>query len=157
MKALGEFLRPEFINRVDEIITFRSLDENDFVAIAKIMINDLRTVLTEKDISLSVSESALELIAKKSFSRRFGARAMRRFIQTDVEDVIANEIIGSYEKHFTAVSIDSDGEKLTFADAKEFPYWSADAIAFVSASVTSSSVIASVSITVSVSTISSVS
>ena len=115
MKALGEFLRPEFINRVDEIITFRTLDEKDFVAIAKIMINDLRTVLTEKDISLSVSESALELIAKKSFSRRFGARAMRRFIQTDVEDVIANEIIGSYEKHFTAVSIDSDGEKLTFA------------------------------------------
>ncbi|MBR4292261.1 MAG: ATP-dependent Clp protease ATP-binding subunit [Clostridia bacterium] len=115
MKALGEFLRPEFINRVDEIITFRSLDEKDFVAIAKIMVNDLRTVLAEKDISLSVSESALEFIAKKSFSRRFGARAMRRYIQTDIEDVIANEIIGSYDKHFSAVIIDSDGEKLTFA------------------------------------------
>ncbi len=111
-KALLSFLRPEFINRVDEIITFRQLDEKDFIQIARIMLNELKEVLIEKDIKLVYSDTALELIAKRSFSVRYGARNMRRYIQVNVEDKLAEEIISSYINKISAFSLDSDGENL---------------------------------------------
>jgi len=111
-KALGEFLRPEFINRVDEIVTFRSLEKEDFVAIASIMLGELKTALAEKDINFVYTDAAAAYIAEKSFSRKYGARNMRRYIQTNVEDEIANRIISGYEKKVSAASVDSDGEKL---------------------------------------------
>ena len=89
-------MRPEFINRVDEIITFRQLDENDFVGIARIMLEELKTSLAEKSIALSYTDEALHLIAKESFSRKFGARNMRRYIQKEVEDRLAEKIIADY-------------------------------------------------------------
>jgi len=107
-KALSQFLRPEFLNRVDEIITFRSLDEKDFVKIAKIMLRDLEKALAEKGISLSFTEKAVEALAKKSFSIKYGARNLRRTIQRDVEDALATRLISDYEAKITAVSVDAD-------------------------------------------------
>ena len=107
-KALSQFLRPEFLNRVDEIITFRSLDEKDFVKIAKIMLRDLEKALAEKGISLTFTEKAVEALAKKSFSIKYGARNLRRTIQRDVEDALAQRLISDYEARITAVSVDAD-------------------------------------------------
>ena len=93
MKALEGFLRPEFINRVDEIITFRSLEREDFIKISAIMMNELKAALSEKGITLTWSDDTLSLIADKSYSAKFGARNMRRYIQREVEDSIASSII----------------------------------------------------------------
>ena len=105
MKALSDFLRPEFINRVDEIITFRSLDEKDFCSIAKIMLDELKTALAEKNIKLKYSNSALEYIARNSYSRKYGARNMRRFIRANVEDPLAERIIADYGRNISGVSL----------------------------------------------------
>ena len=112
-KALSTFLRPEFINRVDEIITFRSLDESDFAKIAGIMINELAAVLSEKDIELKCSDEALALIAEKSFSVKFGARNMRRFIQSNVEDELAEQIISDYNRKITKAVIGAENGELS--------------------------------------------
>jgi len=110
-KALSRFLRPEFINRIDEIITFRSLDENDFAKIATIMLGELSEALGEKDISLSVLDGVDKYIAAKSFSYKFGARNMRRFIQTDIEDKLAEYIISNYNRIISEVILSvKDGE-----------------------------------------------
>ncbi len=92
-RALAEFLRPEFLNRVDEIITFRSLDRNDFTKIAELQLGDCAAALSEKKIRLTWTQEASALIAERSFSARYGARNMRRYIQTEVEDRIASELI----------------------------------------------------------------
>ena len=113
-KALSKFLRPEFINRVDEIITFRSLDEKDFLQIAEIMLNDLKKALAEKNLKLVWTEGAARHIAAKSFSKKYGARNMRRYIQTEVEDVIAEEIIKRYDSNIFAISIDAEDDRLMF-------------------------------------------
>ncbi|MBE6691561.1 MAG: AAA family ATPase [Ruminococcaceae bacterium] len=110
-KALATFLRPEFLNRVDEVITFRALDENDFTKIAGIMMNELKTALAEKGISLSFTDEALAHIAKNSYSYKFGARNMRRYIQTHVEDALAEKIIADYTRSITHASVTiKDGE-----------------------------------------------
>ncbi len=111
MKALSEFLRPEFINRVDEIITFRSLDRADFVKIAAIMTGELAGVLGEKGIKLSFTDVALELIAEKSYSVKYGARNMRRYIQTEVEDRLA-ELIITTRGTLTAAVVDARDDAL---------------------------------------------
>ena len=110
-KALETFLRPEFINRVDSIITFRQLDEADFTRIAVIMLDELVEVLGEKDIKLTYTEEAANLIAVNSYSSKFGARNMRRYIQSNVEDKLAELIISDYERKITQARIYvSDGE-----------------------------------------------
>ena len=109
--ALSTFLRPEFLNRIDAIVTFRSLDKNDFVKIASIMLNDLKDVLLGKGIKLSWDDAVPGAIAERSFSVRFGARNMRRYIETEVEDPIANALIENYA---TGVS----GVRLTEKDGK---------------------------------------
>jgi ATP-dependent Clp protease ATP-binding subunit ClpB len=115
MKALSNFLRPEFINRVDEIITFRSLDENDFESIARIMLDELKTALSEKGITFVYSDEAVSFIAKNSFSRKFGARNMRRFIRANVEDLLAESIISDYSRKISGASLaySEDQNKLT--------------------------------------------
>ena len=110
MKALSDFLRPEFINRVDSVITFRSLDEKDFVSIARIMLDDLMGVLRDREIDASYTDAAAEFVAEKSYSRKFGARNMRRFIETNIEDVLAENIISSYEKDIKTVTVDKKPE-----------------------------------------------
>ncbi len=104
-KALLTFLRPEFINRVDEIITFRALEEEDFVSIAGIMMGELVTSLSDREITLVYTEEALRFIARESFSRKYGARNMRRYIQTHVEDAIANCIIAGYRDRVHTVTV----------------------------------------------------
>ena len=110
-KALSSFLRPEFLNRVDEIITFRALEETDFVRIAQIMLDELRTALAEKHITFSATDAAAEYIAHAAYSRKFGARNVRRYIQTHVEDQLAELIIADYSRKITAAALDvADGE-----------------------------------------------
>ena len=92
-KALFAFLRPEFINRIDEIITFNHLSKKDFVNISRLMIDKLRDFMEEKGTRLSYTDEVLEYIADKSYSEKFGARNMRRFIEREVEDKIANIVI----------------------------------------------------------------
>ncbi|MGN0583842.1 MAG: ATP-dependent Clp protease ATP-binding subunit, partial [Ruminococcus sp.] len=92
-KALREFLRPEFISRIDEIIVFKNLTENDFEKIAALMIDEMKEPLEEKNITLSYEESALSEIAKKSYGKPYGARDIRRVIRQEIEDKIASIII----------------------------------------------------------------
>ena len=111
-KALLEFLRPEFINRVDEIITFRSLDKEDFKKIAEIMMGDLRTALDGKGLTITWTDKAIECIAEKSYSPKFGARNMRRYITKNIEDIAAEKLIAGYKKKLKKVIVDSDGENM---------------------------------------------
>ena len=104
-KSLSEFLRPEFINRIDEIITFRALEEDDFARIAAIMLGELRDALAERDMEFTWTDEAAALIAKKSYSRKYGARNLRRYIQTEVEDKLASEIIKSYDKSLSFAAL----------------------------------------------------
>jgi ATP-dependent Clp protease ATP-binding subunit ClpB len=104
-KALSAFLRPEFLNRVDEVITFRSLNEEDFARIAAIMLSQLAEVLAERGITLRFGAAVQKHIAEKSYSHKFGARNMRRYIQTHVEDRLAEEIISRYGENITQVSL----------------------------------------------------
>ncbi len=104
-KALSTFLRPEFINRIDEVITFNSLTKENFVEIAKIMLGELSASLAEKKISLSYSENIPVLLAEKSFSQKYGARNLRRTIQTEIEDKASELIIAGYDSKITAINI----------------------------------------------------
>ena len=99
------------VNRIDEIITFRSLDENDFVRIAYIMLNDLRDALAERGVKFVYTDAVCKFVAEKSFSKKFGARNMRRYIQTEIEDKLANAMIFEVKGPLAAASIDIvDGE-----------------------------------------------
>ncbi len=111
-KALSGFLRPEFINRVDEIVTFRSLDTEDFAAIAGIMLGQLAEALSERGISFKYDKAAEKHIAEHSFSQKFGARNMRRYIQTEVEDKLAEELIARYRENITQVSLTAKKDSL---------------------------------------------
>jgi len=111
-KALNDFLRPEFINRVDEIITFRHLTVEDFRYIAGIMLGDLAKQLEKKGIALTFREGAVAYVAEKSFSETYGARNMRRFIQKEIEDPIAGEII-SKKGAVRAISVDASADGIT--------------------------------------------
>ena len=91
-KALEGFLRPEFINRVDDIIVFNRLTKENFVDIAMIMLNDLAKVLFDKGIKLTFTREEARLIAEKGYSEKYGARNLRRLIQTDIEDVAAAKL-----------------------------------------------------------------
>ncbi len=104
-KALSAFLRPEFLNRVDEIITFRSLNEEDFAKIAKIMLGELSVALAEKNIVFNATDEAAAHIAHASYSHKYGARNMRRYIQTQVEDKLAEQIIADYKRTISAASL----------------------------------------------------
>jgi len=113
-KALSKFLRPEFMNRVDEIITFRHLDTTDFEKIADIMLGKLRDHLIEKGITLTYTRPVLSHIAEESFSDKYGARNMRRFIERSIEDVIANIIIDAFPSEVSGIGISISGGKLKF-------------------------------------------
>ena len=103
MKALQQFLRPEFINRVDAVITFNRLTEEKSRAIAKIMLGELAASLKEKGITFTYEESLVELLTEKSYSRTYGARNLRRTIQKELEDPMATRIIDSYEHPITQI------------------------------------------------------
>ncbi|MBR2444885.1 MAG: ATP-dependent Clp protease ATP-binding subunit [Clostridia bacterium] len=104
-KALSGFLRPEFINRIDEVITFRSLEKDDFVRIADIMLKDLKEALSERNIDFSYTSEVCSFIAEQSFSKKYGARNMRRYIQTQIEDKLAHAIIFEIRGNITMASV----------------------------------------------------
>ncbi len=112
MKGLESFLRPEFINRVDEIVCFSQLTEEHFKSIARIMLSELDGVMKDKNISFSYDESVLDYLVKKSFSATYGARNLRRQIQKDLEDPIAGKLIERYADPITAVALSAEGDKL---------------------------------------------
>ncbi|MBE6701080.1 MAG: ATP-dependent Clp protease ATP-binding subunit [Ruminococcaceae bacterium] len=104
-KALSEFLRPEFLNRVDEVITFNRLKMEEIEKICEIQLGDLKKVLERKAIEFSYTPKVVKLIANESFSDKYGARNVRRYIQTNVEDKIAEEMIVRYEEGISYVSL----------------------------------------------------
>ena len=111
MKALQQFLRPEFINRVDGVITFNRLTEEHFQGIARIMLDELKASLQEKAITFTYDDALVALLTKKSYSRTYGARNLRRTIQKELEDPMASRIIDSYETPVTQVkATEEDGE-----------------------------------------------
>ena len=112
MKALSEFLRPEFINRVDEIITFNHLTEENFLGIADIMLSELKQSLESRGLSLSWDEELRNYLVKKAFSMVYGARNLRRTIQRDLEDPISEKIIDSFEKPISAIRIRVENEQI---------------------------------------------
>ena len=114
MKALRGFLRPEFINRVDEIITFNHLTEENFLGIADIMLKELKDSLSNRGLSLEWDEALRELLVKRAYSVVYGARNLRRTIQKELEDPISEAIIDSFENPISSIFIrvEEDSVKL---------------------------------------------
>ena len=105
MNALREFLRPEFINRVDEIITFNRLSEENFLGIADIMLSELRDSLSARGLALTWTEEVAAYLVKKAYSVTYGARNLRRTIQRELEDPISEKIIDSFENPISAIHL----------------------------------------------------
>ena len=105
MKALSEFLRPEFMNRVDEIICFNQLTEENFRGIALLMLEDVKAVLAEKNMELRWDESLLDHLVTKGYSVTYGARNLRRLIQKEIEDEIAARVIAQRGQDVKTVTL----------------------------------------------------
>ena len=118
MKALNEFLRPEFINRVDEVVCFNQLTEENFRAIAALMLSELRDVMAEKNIALSWDESLIDHLVKEGYSVTYGARNLRRLIQKQIEDAIAEKIISGRNAGVSAICL-SAAEGKVVVETKE--------------------------------------
>ena len=112
MKALREFLRPEFINRVDEIVYFHQLTEENFAAIARIMLDELRDSLREKGYTFTYDDALVEHLVKSSYSAAYGARNLRRCIQKELEDPMAVQIIDSFEHPITQLRATAEDGKV---------------------------------------------
>ncbi len=113
MQALQQFLRPEFINRVDEVVCFNHLTEENFKAIARIMLGELKQTLSDKGLTLTYDESLVDYLTKKSYSVAYGARNLRRLIQRELEDMIATRIIESYMAPITQLQVVVEDDKLS--------------------------------------------
>ena len=105
MKALKEFLRPEFLNRVDEIITFNHLSRENFAGIANIMLGELKQSLAERGLALTWGEEINGYLVDLAFSVTYGARNLRRTIQRELEDPISEKIIDSFETPIQSIHV----------------------------------------------------
>ena len=112
LKALSEFLRPEFIGRVDEVVVFNDLTQHDYERIAALMLGELVSPLADKGIALAWDDKATETIARLSVDGTRGARDLRNVIRRNVEDVITTRIVNGADKPFKAVNITADGDKV---------------------------------------------
>ena len=112
LKALNDFLRPEFINRVDEIVYFNQLTEENFKGIAVLMLRELAGSLAEKGITFTWEESLLDYLVKKSYSAAYGARNLRRLIQKELEDTIAVRLIEGYQHPVTQMTALADQDQI---------------------------------------------
>ena len=112
MSALRDFLRPEFINRVDEIIAFNHLNEENFMGIADIMLSELKQSLTERGLELTWTDSLRQYLVKEAYSVTYGARNLRRTIQQKLEDPISEKIIDSFESPISAISIRVEDDRI---------------------------------------------
>ena len=104
MKALQDFLRPEFLNRVDEIVCFNHLTKENFAGIARIMLDELKASLGDKGYTLRYDEALVDYLVEKSYSLTYGARNLRRLIQKELEDPMAARIIDAFEHPITQIS-----------------------------------------------------
>lgn len=104
-KALKDFLRPEFINRVDEVVYFNHLSEENFKLIARLMMDELRGSMAEKPIDLRYDDSVIDYLTEKSYSLTYGARNLRRLIQKEIEDTIASEMISNYTHPVSSIGL----------------------------------------------------
>ena len=104
MKALRDFLRPEFLNRVDEIVCFNHLTKENFSGIARIMLNELKASLSEKGFTFRYDDALVDYLVEKSYSLTYGARNLRRLIQKELEDPMASRIIDNFEHPITQIS-----------------------------------------------------
>lgn len=111
MKALGEFLRPEFLSRVDEVVVFKPLSLEAYNGIAHLMIGEMKQPLEEKNITLEVSDEAYALVAKKASGGKFGGRDVRRIVRKDIEDKVANIIVDADGK-IGRIKVEADGDEL---------------------------------------------
>ena len=112
MKALQDFLRPEFINRVDEIVYFNQLTEENFRGIAVLMLKELAAAMAEKQIHFTWEDSLLDYLVKKSYSAAYGARNLRRVIQKELEDAIAVRLIENWEHPISHMKAYAEGEEI---------------------------------------------
>ena len=112
LKALNEFLRPEFINRVDEVVCFNSLTEKDFSDISVLMLEEVREVMRNRGISLTWDDSVPAYLVKKGYSTVYGARNLRRLIQKEVEDEVAAKIIEARGEQLSEIRLSADGERI---------------------------------------------
>ena len=113
IKGLREFLRPEFISRIDEIVVFRNLTKQDYGKIAALMLDEMKEPLSERNISLTYDQKALDAVAEKSYSKKFGARDIRRIIRSEIEDKIAEIIIDNSEKVVNNISVSADNNDIS--------------------------------------------
>ncbi|MBS7175662.1 MAG: ATP-dependent Clp protease ATP-binding subunit, partial [Clostridiales bacterium] len=121
MKALGEFLRPEFLGRVDEIIVFHALTEENLKQITGLMLDELKEPLSDKGISFRYDDSALKAVTTLAEGGKFAARDLRKVIRREVEDKVANLLIEHFEHppKVLSLSADSDNLKLDFSNEAE--------------------------------------
>ena len=111
MKALGEFLRPEFLSRVDEVVVFKPLTLDAYKGIAGLMIGEMKEPLLEKNITLNGSDEAYELVAKKASGGKFGGRDVRKVVRKDIEDKVANIIVEA-DGNISQIDVDADGDEI---------------------------------------------
>ena len=111
MKALSEFLRPEFLNRVDEVVYFNKLTEENFRGIAELMLTEVRDMMAQRGMTLTWDGSVIDALVKKSYSETYGARSLRRTIQKDVEDAVAAAIVDR-RAHAASVKLTAEGEEI---------------------------------------------
>ena len=112
MKALGEFLRPEFLNRVDEVVCFNRLSEENFRQIAAIMLKELADNLQDRGIVFKYDTSVLDYLTRKSYSIQYGARNLRRTIQKEIEAPISMKLIESYMNPISEIGLSAEGEQI---------------------------------------------
>ena len=120
-KALAQFLRPEFIGRVDEIVVFHSLSAEDYERIAALRLDELRQPLMEKGISLSYDDAALKAIAKKSHGNKGGARDLVRVIRKDIEDKVCELIVDNADKKLSGIAVSAEEGEITVKESFRTP------------------------------------
>ena len=115
IKALENLMRPEFLNRIDEIVAFNQLSKEDFSQISQILLGELRDSLQERNIRLTWDDSLIAYLTKKSFSLQYGARNLRRLIEKEVENALAAEIVAAWEHPLTGAHVTVKDDTLSVA------------------------------------------
>ena len=117
LSALNKVFNPEFLNRVDEVVVFHSLKKEHIGAIIDLMLEESKTQLEEKNMSFEITDSARNFLIDKGYDEKYGARPLRRTIQREIEDPLANEILKGVFKNGSLISIDLEDGKIIFKDA----------------------------------------
>jgi ATP-dependent Clp protease ATP-binding subunit ClpB len=116
MEIVGQHFRPEFINRVDDVVVFHPLEQEQIRAIAEIQLAQLRARLAERDIKMTLSDEALDLIASEGFDPVYGARPLKRVIQHQIENPLAQDLLAGNFNAGDTVNVEVEGEQLVFRE-----------------------------------------